>query len=226
MLLAIDTSTRIISIALHSGETLLSECTLTIGRQHSEVLAPLIQQMMEQSDVAMDDLTAMAVSIGPGSYTGLRIGVSLAKGMAAVHHLPLVGISTLDTIAASQKFYNTRYTLVAVVPAGRGRVITNTYRGKKGRWEANGEPTIQTWDELLETFESQVYITGEISKSGLEAIEAAQADGKAITLIQPAQRLRRAGFLAEEAWHQLNEADGEHPFPADSVMPVYLNTPG
>lgn len=225
MLLAIDTSTRIISIALHSGENLLSECTLTIGKQHSEVLAPLIQQTMERSDVTTDDLTAMAVSIGPGSYTGLRIGVSLAKGMAAVHDLPLVGISTLDTIAASQKFYNTRYTLVAVVPAGRGRVISNSYRGKKGRWEANGEPTSQTWDELLESIESQVYITGEIAHAGLEAIEAAQKNGKTITLIQPAQRLRRAGFLAEEAWLQIHEAEAENSFPADKVMPIYLSTP-
>jgi len=226
MLLAIDTATRIMSVALHSGENLLSECTLTIGRQHSEILAPLIQQMMEQSDVTSDDLTAMAVSIGPGSYTGLRIGVALAKGMAAVHDLPLVGISTLDTIAASQKFYNTRYTLVAVVPAGRGRVISNTYRGKKGRWEAKGEPTIQTWDALLDTFESQVYITGEISKAGLEAIDAARADGKSITLIQPAQRLRRAGFLAEEAWQKIHESEDEKPFPAGKVMPIYLSTPG
>jgi len=225
MLLAIDTSTRIISLALHSGDTLLSECTLTIGNKHSELLAPMVQQVMEQSNVSTDDLTAMAVSIGPGSYTGLRIGVSLAKGMAAVHSLPLVGISTLDVLAAGQKFYNTRYTLVAVVPAGRGRVISNTYRGKKGRWVANDEPTIQTWAELLESFEEQVYLTGEIPAVGLTAIESAQADGKSITLIQPSQRLRRAGFMAEEAWQLLNDATDDTTFSADMVMPVYLKSP-
>ena len=86
---------------------------------------------------------------------------------------------------------------------------------------------MQPWDELLESLDSQVYLTGEISSAGLEAIEAAQADGKSITLIQPAQRLRRAGFMAEEAWQLIREAaDEENPFPADKVMPVYLNSPG
>lgn len=226
MLLAIDTSTRIISIALHSGNNLLSECTLTIGNKHGEALAPLIQQMMTQTDVTMNDLTAMAVSIGPGSYTGLRIGVSLAKGMAAVNQLPLVGISTLDTIAAGQKFYNTRYTLAVVVPAGRGRVISNTYRGKKGRWEARDEPVLQSWGELLESFEAQIYLTGEISQTGLDAIKAAQTEGKFITLIQPAQRLRRAGYLAEEAWYHIRNAEDDETFPAGNIMPVYLSIPG
>lgn len=226
MLLAIDTSTRIISLAIHSGDRLLSECTLSIGNQHSELLASLVLQVMEQSQVTVDDLTAMAVSIGPGSYTGLRIGVSFAKGMSAVHQLPLVGISTLDTIAAGQRFYNTRYTLVVVVPAGRGRVISNTYRGKKGRWIANGEPQLQSWDALLDSFESQVYLTGEISSAGLDAIQSAQAGDKNITLIQPAERLRRAGFLAEQAWEQLRQNNEENDFSADKVMPVYLKAPG
>jgi tRNA threonylcarbamoyladenosine biosynthesis protein TsaB len=226
MLLAIDTSTSIMSLALHSGDTLLAECTLTIGRGHSEHLASMIQQMMTQSNVDASDLTAMAVAIGPGSYTGLRIGVSLAKGMAAVNNLPLVGISTLDTIALGQGFYNTRYTLVVVVPAGRGRVISGEYRGKKGRWVAKDKPILQAWDDLLETYEDRIYLTGEITSSGLEAIQVAQESGKSITLIQPAYRLQRAGFLAEEAWRQIRDTTEEHDLSADKVMPVYLKSPG
>ena len=226
MLLAIDTSTRIMSLALHSGDTLLSECTLTVGRNHGVYLAPMIQQILKQSNVDVSELTAMAVSIGPGSYTGLRIGVSLAKGMAAVNRLPLVGISTLDTIAAGQSYYNTRYTLVAVVPAGRGRVISGTYRGKKGRWVVKDEPILQTWDDLLESVEERIYLTGEISAEGLEAVQRAQSVGKGITLLPPAERLRRAGFLAEEAWRRLSQDADEHDFSADKVMPVYLKSPG
>ena len=90
MLLAIDTATQIMSIALHDGEALHAECTLTAGRQHSALLAILIKQIMAQSSLPTDDLTALAVSVGPGSYTGLRIGVALAKGMAAVNDLLLV----------------------------------------------------------------------------------------------------------------------------------------
>lgn len=226
MLLAIDTSTRIMSLALHTGDTLLAECTLTIGKGHSEYLATMIQQMMTQSNVAGSDLTAMAVAIGPGSYTGLRIGVSLAKGMAAVKNLPLVGISTLDTIALGQSFYNTRYTLMVVVPAGRGRVIAGKYRGKKGRWVAKGKPILESWDDLLDTVDEQIYLTGEITDLGLEAVKLAQESDKSITLIQPAYRLQRAGFLAEEAWRQLRDTTEDYDFSADKVMPVYLKSPG
>ena len=82
MLLAIDTATSLLGIALHDGDRLLAECTLTVDRSHSAVLAPMIKQIMERTGVAGDELTALAVSVGPGSYTGLRIGVALAKGMA------------------------------------------------------------------------------------------------------------------------------------------------
>jgi len=226
MLLAIDTATQIMSIALHTGDTLLSEVTMKIGRNHSAYLAPMIQQILEQAEVSADELTAMAVSTGPGSYTGLRIGVALAKGMAAVNGIPLVGISTLDTIASGQTYYNTRHTLVVVVPAGRGRVISGTYRAKKGRWVADDDPMLQPWDELLGGVEDRIYLTGEITSQGLEAITEAQDNGIKVTLIQPADRLRRAGFLAEEAWRQLRNEAEEHDFSADKVMPVYMKAPG
>ncbi len=226
MLLAIDTATHIMSLALHTGDTLLSEITMKIGRNHSAYLAPMIQQIMEQSEVGADDLTAMAVSIGPGSYTGLRIGVALAKGMAAVNKIPLVGLSTLDTIAAGQTYYNTRHTLVVVVPAGRGRVISDTYRAKKGRWIADGNPILQSWDDLLDAVDERIYLTGEIVPQGLKAIKDAQDAGKSITLVQPAERLRRAGFLAEEAWRLIREENEDDDFSAEKVIPVYLKSPG
>lgn len=226
MLLAIDTATQIMSLALHSGDTILSEATMKIGRNHSAYLAPMVQQILDQSEVAAEELTAMAVSTGPGSYTGLRIGVALAKGMASVNQIPLVGLSTLDTIAAGQTYYNTRNTLVVVVPAGRGRVISATYRAKKGRWIADDAPILQSWDELTDSVEERIHLTGEIVSQGLEAVAAAQKAGKRITLIRPADRLRRAGFLAEEAWRQLRDTSNETDFSPEKVIPVYLKSPG
>ena len=102
MLLAIDTATSLLGIALHDGDRLLAECTLVVDRSHSAVLAPMIKQIMERTGVTGDELTGLAVSVGPGSYTGLRIGVALAKGMAAARGLPLVPVTTLDTLAAGQ----------------------------------------------------------------------------------------------------------------------------
>lgn len=224
MLLAIDTATRIISLALHDGEVLLAECTMTVGRNHSACLAPMIQQIMAQSDVGAADLRALAVSVGPGSYTGLRIGVALAKGMAAVRNLPLVPVSTLDIIAAGQTFCDPRARLVALAPAGRGRVISAEYRARNGRWTARGAASLQSWEDLLASYdELPVYLTGEITHQGLQKARAAVADGQDIRLIPPAERLRRAGYLAEAAWRRLREGQD---FPAERVMPIYLKSPG
>lgn len=226
MLLAIDTATRIMSLALHTGDSLIAEQTLTIGKNHSEFLAPMIQQILTQCEVTMDEITHLAVSIGPGSYTGLRIGVSMAKGIAGVRNLPLVGVTTLDTLAAGQPFYNTRYTLVAVVPAGRGRIIAGSYRGKKGRWTPKDDPDIKTWDELIESLDERVYITGELNQEGLTAIAEAQSSDKEITLVTGATRFRRAGFLAEEAWRRINDKEEEYDFNPARVIPIYMKAPG
>ena len=117
MLLAIDTSTQMLSIALHDGDALFAECTLRAGRQHSALLAPLIDDTMMQTGVCSKDLTALAVSVGPGSYTGVRIGVALAKGMAAPRNLPLVPVTTLETVVAAQARHRDNLPLVATVSA-------------------------------------------------------------------------------------------------------------
>ena len=223
MLLAMDTATSMISLALHDGTALRAEWTLTVGRNHSARLAPLTAQMLAESGVSADDLTAMAVSVGPGSYTGLRIGVALAKGMAAIGNRPLVPVSTLDTIAAGQRLHNPQKTLVVTVPAGRRRIISAEYRIERGRWTAQGRPRLQSWDDLLASYDPPLCLTGEITAHGLEQVGTAMADGVDIRLRPAAEGLRRAGWLAEEAWRRLRQGGD---FPADRAMPIYLKSPG
>ena len=174
----------------------------------------------------MSQVTLVAASSGPGSYTGLRIGIALAKGMAASRQLPLIGVSTLDALAVGQPFENTRYRLLAIVQAGRGRIVVSEYRVQKGRWQSVSEPERLTWDELLteDRLDESYYITGEINEAGREAIVQAKANGLSLTLVSAAHRLRRAGFLAQEAWRRYLRAD-EGDFTPDKVAPVYLTTP-
>lgn len=226
MLLAIDTATRYMSLALHDGRTLIAEQSWRTGKRQNTLLAPAIRQIMEVCGVDMRDLTALAVAIGPGSYTGLRIGISLAKGMATAAGLPLIGISTLDILAVAQPFQSTRYSLITVVQAGRGRIIAGQYRVKKGRWLAEGEPTITTWDEYLDELEGTYYLTGEIDADGHAAIDALHDPEKlSITIMSGAHRIRRAGFLAEEALRRLDEQKSSS-FVAEQIVPLYLKTPG
>jgi len=226
MLIAIDTATRVMSIALHDGENLLYEQSWQTGNRHTMELAPALRNMLAASDASMDDLIGVGVSTGPGSYTGLRIGVALAKGIAAARNLPLVGMTTLDTLAAGQPYYRGGVGLVAVVAAGRKRIVVQSYHWHKGGWISRAEPRLMAWDELLTTIDGPACITGEIDPTGHHAINHAinQQDAQ-ITVAPASTRLRRAGYLAEYAWERLHHAGGDFSgYTADKLMPVYLNS--
>lgn len=221
MLLAIDTATRVMSLALHDGKQLLAEQTWQTNNNHTAELIPAIQHLLAQHETSTADLSALAVSVGPGSYTGLRIGVATAKGLAAAHKLPLVGVSTLDTIAAGQLFYQ-RYALVTVVEAGRSRIIAARYRWSKGEWVARGEASIMTWEELIANIDGPAYIAGDITEDGLAQIDAAAEADIPVKAVPAVYRLRRAGFLAEVAWARLQDESLNHD--AKQLTPLYVKT--
>jgi tRNA threonylcarbamoyladenosine biosynthesis protein TsaB len=163
------------------------------------------------------------VSTGPGSYTGLRIGVSLAKGIASARKLPLIGITTLDTLAASQPYYQSGGGLVVVVQAGRGRVIVKTYRWRKGQWASRAEPRLMDWHGLLNHIDGPAYVTGEIDEEGLAILKEAQSE-KPITLVPGSHRLRRAGFLAQSAWEIYHSAEDKSAFAPAKLTPIYIKS--
>lgn len=222
-LLAIDTATQFISIALHDGAQMLAEQTWFSANHHTVELAPAVRALLEQSHLAFTDLTALAVAIGPGSYTGLRIGVALAKGVAAAHGLPLVGVTTLDILALAQP--QATGALILVLPAGRSRVVSARYHWRKGQWKLRGEAENMDWDTLIASIDGPVTLSGEVEAIGRAAIEQAQQNGVTITLSPPTVRMRRAGFLAEEAWTRLRASGSDaSAFEAAAVAPIYVKT--
>ncbi len=220
MLLAIDTATQMMSLALHDEHNLLAEQSWPTHNQHSVELAPAVRTILDHSGVSVTDLTALAVCIGPGTYTGLRIGVALAKGMAAARNLPLVGVTTTDILAAAQP--QSTGGLVVVAQAGRGRIVAATYQWRKGRWAARGEQQLMDWPTLLTSIDGPATLSGEIDAEGHAALDKAKAEGVPVTVASSAFRLRRAGFLAQEALLLLQTEKTPHP--ADKVMPVYVQT--
>jgi tRNA threonylcarbamoyladenosine biosynthesis protein TsaB len=222
-LLAIDTATQFISIALHDGEQMLAEQTWFSENHHTVELAPAVRALLAHAEVSPTDLTALAVSTGPGSYTGLRIGVALAKGIAGAYRLPLVGIPSLDILAAQQP--QAKGLLILALPAGRGRVVAAAYQWRKGQWKARGEAQNVDWDTLLAGIDGATTISGEVNADGRRRIEVAQADGVPITLSPAVLRMRRAGFLAELAWARLRSEGGSaEAFVAAAVAPIYVKT--
>ncbi|MCF6352277.1 MAG: tRNA (adenosine(37)-N6)-threonylcarbamoyltransferase complex dimerization subunit type 1 TsaB [Cyclobacteriaceae bacterium] len=99
MILSIETSTKICSVALHNKGELLAESTLYVDKSHAEKLAVLIKDLISYADITTKDLTAVAIASGPGSYTGLRIGTSTAKGLCYALNIPLMAVNTLEAMA-------------------------------------------------------------------------------------------------------------------------------
>jgi len=223
MLLAIDTATRLLGLAVHDGQTLLAEQTWQAPNNHTEVLAPAIELIIQHAGTTLDELTALTVVTGPGSYAGVRIGVALAKGLAAARGLPAVGVTTLDVLAAGQPNYDS--TLITVVRAGRGRVIAGRYRWNYARWVPRGEPRLLKWEELFNSIDGRVTIAGEVDANGREAHQnrAADAPEAHIDFAPVAFSLRRAGFAAQLGNEQL-QAGTPADFPAIALTPIYINT--
>lgn len=219
-LLAIDTATPSMSIALHDGDRLLAECTQWVGRGHNSQLAPLIARILGQTGVKAEELTALAVAVGPGSYTGVRIGVALAKGLAAARDLPLVPVTTLETLVVAVPYYRESPSLLVVLPAGRKRIIYAEYWPMGNGWAESQPAKIGDWQGVLAEYARPMLFTGEISAEGMAMIRA----NPDYTIVSAPLRLRRAGHMAEIAWERLRE-NGARSFPAERVAPIYLQGP-
>ena len=197
MLLAIDTATRMTGIALHDGSHVLAE-SIWLGVDHHTIeLAPEVALMLRRVGGTPASLTGLAVAQGPGSYTGLRIGMALAKGLALAHNLPLVGIPTFDILARSQP--HRPEPMLAVIQAGRNRIAGMWYKWRHNGWQSQAEAESLTWADVIERLGERTYISGEIDTQGREAL----SNEPQAVLAPPAQCVRRPSFLAELAWEQV-----------------------
>ena len=217
MLVAIDTATSYASLALHDGFQVRAEQTWESPRRHTVELLPRLMSALEQLELGAEHLSGVAVTRGPGSFTGLRVGMAVAKGLALARTLPLIGVPTLDVVAAAQG--RDRRPLFAVLQAGRRRICVATYRWRGGGWRAREAPSLTTWSNLVEEIASPALFCGEIDPQGADALATL---GELAVLVPAAARLRRAGFLAEVAWRRLNRGETDDPA---TLTPIYLQHP-
>ncbi|MBY9074808.1 tRNA (adenosine(37)-N6)-threonylcarbamoyltransferase complex dimerization subunit type 1 TsaB [Nocardioides sp. WL0053] len=101
MLLAFDTATPAVTVALFDGERVVAERTMVDAMRHGELLAPEIAAVLDEAGLVRQDLTALAVGVGPGPFTGLRVGLVTARTLASVLEIPVYGVCTLDVLAAA-----------------------------------------------------------------------------------------------------------------------------
>ncbi len=207
LLLALDTSTRIASVAIHDGEQVLSETTWLAGREHSTQLLVEAEAALQRIGQRPTDLTGLAVATGPGSFTGVRVALSVAKGVAAALGIPLWGISTLDVMAHAA--VETDLPMRVVLEAGRGRFATALY--------ANGAcvepPRLATMEQLVTLLVEPTLVIGELTPQARTAL----AELPHVRTAGQAMGMRRAGFLAELSVARMRSGDPGNPHAVDAV---------
>jgi tRNA threonylcarbamoyladenosine biosynthesis protein TsaB len=220
MLLAIDTATHTAGLALYDqvgGRVLGEECWYS-ANNHTVELMPRIVRLFDHQGVSPADLTGLSVSLGPGSFTGLRIGLGVAKGLALACRLPLVGVPTLDIVAQPHKAQ--RLPIWAIIQAGRGRICAGHYIRFRGRWRRQGDYQLTTLERICEEEEEPVLFCGEIETADADLIR--ERLGLGVLIASPAASLRRAAHLAELGWQRLSRGSADD---AATLSPIYLQHP-
>lgn len=209
-LLAIDTSTEQAGLALFDGE-FVSEISWPAGRSQTVSVLPRISDLLTSQGLGIEDVGAVGVARGPGTFTGLRVGLSIAKGMTIVPGRSLIAVDTLRIAAAP--FIAAGVSTLAVLPAGRRRLVWAVY--EEGR--APAPPRNTTLDALLEYLGSRPPFTvvGELSPDQRAAVA-----GAGWPVVAGASGSRRPGVLADLAWDRWQRGDKDDPV---AIEPLYLH---
>ncbi len=224
MLLAIDTSTAQTGLALYDGVRVVSELVWYSRLTHSRELAPALVGLLGRVGVDVDALRAVGVAIGPGSFTSLRVGLAFAKGLTLGRALPLIGVPTLDVVAAAVPLPSAGSErpprLAAVLQAGRGRLALVWYRPSEDGWQAETSAQVTTAEELAAKIRRPTIVCGELTE---EDIRHLRRKFKNVRLASPAQCVRRPSLLAELAWKRWQAGAVDSPA---GLAPIYLHVAG
>jgi len=158
-ILAIDTSTDTGSIAITDGEDILAESILNVGRTHSETLIPSFQEMLEKTQLDIKDLDLLALTLGPGSFTGVRIGASTIKGFALALDKPVAGVSTLEALASNFPFSS--LPIMPLFDARRGEIYSGMFQWEEGIIKRLSEDRAASLDDAISRIETKTIFAGE-----------------------------------------------------------------
>ncbi|MCX6004725.1 MAG: tRNA (adenosine(37)-N6)-threonylcarbamoyltransferase complex dimerization subunit type 1 TsaB [Chloroflexi bacterium] len=217
MELSIDTSTDWGGIALSLEGRLIADLTWHSGQNQTTELAPNIRRLMETAAIDFTALTAIFVARGPGSYNGLRAGISAAKGFAFSLSIPLVSISTLEVEAYPFAF--TELPICPVYDAGRGEIATALFI-LRNEWQCIEAEHLTTLTGLCAETHSTTVFCGGINPEQISQIK--QNLGEKAVIPDWQVRVRQPGSLAVLGWQRLHS--GQYDNPA-TLQPVYLRQP-
>jgi tRNA threonylcarbamoyladenosine biosynthesis protein TsaB len=212
LILGIETSTGQSSVALVGTDGVVASASLGVARRHGEFVAPAVQFCLRQAGVGADRVTGVTVGLGPGLYTGLRVGIATAQAFAAARDLPVVGMSGLDVLAFQVR--HVRRLIAAVIDARRGELFWALYRAVPGGVQRQTDLRVGTAEQLaaeLEATGEECLVIGdglsrathELDRVGIETFAA----------------VPDAAHLAELARPRFEREETQRP--AD-LLPIYL----
>lgn len=147
IVLSIDSSSKVATVALLKDDILMAEYVLNDKREHSVLLMTMIENILKESNLTIDDIDAYVVSKGPGSFTGLRIGMATIKGMSFGSNKPYISLSSLDSLAYSVSSFNG--IICPIMDALRTNVYTGLYKSENGSLETIMDPTPMELEDLI-----------------------------------------------------------------------------
>lgn len=145
---AIDTSSIVATCAVMDDEKLIGEYTINHKRTHSQKLMPMIKELMESCELKIDDIDVFAASVGPGSFTGLRIGIATIKALAHTVNKPVVGVPTIDALAYNIPYFDGL--IVPIMDARRKRVYTGIYHWERDKFVIDKNQDVLEIDKLID----------------------------------------------------------------------------
>jgi tRNA threonylcarbamoyladenosine biosynthesis protein TsaB len=155
LIIGIDTATAQVSVAIGGHEGVLASTQSLRGKQHAEILTPAIEFTCRQARIELNEISVVAVDLGPGLFTGLRVGVASAKAMAHALNVPMIGVSSLDLLAFPVRF--TSRLIVATIDARRGELFYAFYRQVPGGVQRISPHQVGSPDDLA----SEILASGE-----------------------------------------------------------------
>lgn len=216
IVLSIDSSSKVATVALLNDDTLLGEYVINDKREHSVLLMPMIENLLKDCELTINDIDGFVVSKGPGSFTGLRIGMATIKGLSFGANKPYISLSSLDGLAYSLSYFNG--IICPIMDALRENVYTALYKNEDGEFKNIMEPTPMELPDLLEMLKEkneEVIFTGDGLLKHKEYIKANFPNAK---FASNHVSLTRASSIGELGLNLLKQGIKDDP----NSAPVYL----
>ncbi|MBI2855159.1 MAG: tRNA (adenosine(37)-N6)-threonylcarbamoyltransferase complex dimerization subunit type 1 TsaB [Chloroflexi bacterium] len=218
MELSIDTSTEQAGLAVSEAGVPVAELSWHAGQEQTSQLLPSLESLLRQAKASMNDVRAVFVAIGPGTFNGLRVALSTAKGIAFARQVPLVGVSTMEVEA--YPFLLGGSVVCPVHRAGREEVAWACFRQASGELQRVVEEHITTIDELCRQTTTGTVVCGEMGPDLIEQLR--ERLGEAAVIPDVSLRMRRAGHLATIGWRRLARGESDD---ISTLQPLYLRRP-